>query len=308
MTGPYPRPTPGEPTLSNQPTMRRALRHVWLSWASLVHEAGDRLHDRSLLIKIRGYLLVAIGVVGVSRFLKVIVGTVPNLPTEFANGLILVTVLLAILIYRQTWAALRRHELETRDRIQRTQPGPVERYAAPSEACRVMREMHWRFRRATAWGVTAFAVLLVYSFGLKSSVRLADIPDPVRQTVQTRVIVPLVLPESTRAYIESIGGTEPIDDILTDNAAYFAQMFPNEHPEYIMATVLPLQLLYVLMCVCVTRSLAFAAAPRPEEVRKTETAAKAGVEIEPKSAKDLPDGDDGIDAALDILDDIVGST
>lgn len=274
-------------------TLRGAGRDLRESVALFIRRVAGWIRNPTLLRRVRGYVLVAIGVLAVTRVLHVIVGAVPGLPTEFAVAVLAVTLILAMLCYRQSVAFLRWHELRSRQTAL-ADPGRT----VTSEATRVAGERHWRARRATLWAMLAFVMLLTYSFGVMSCVRKANLA-----TGEVPVIVPLLLPAPAAEYVNELGSTsnEPIDDILSNNPGYFQDAFPNEHPAYVFATVLPLQLVYAVFCLMVTRSLAFAVAPAPEAVP---VGAAGAIEAKAAFNQPMPDGDDGLGEVLDLLNDL----
>ncbi len=264
------------------------------------------LRRTDLISKLRGYLIVVFGLMLVTRVLREFVGTVPEIPSKITYGLLALIMLLALLSYRQTIAFLRYHELKNREQAhQRQAQGAtaIETETTNSENTRIAKERHWRSQRATFWAVTASLFLMSYLFGMMVVVRNANMqgsPDGVD------VVVPLVLPPDTIENIEGIratGSNEPIDDILSGDAGYFAEFFPSEHPGYIYGTVIPLYILYGIFCMTLTRSCAYLVAPNPQRIQPRP---KPGQEVTPKpvdtDGKDGPDGTDGVDLVLELLD------
>lgn len=278
-------------------------------WAGVVrswHSFCLWARRRRLWSKLSGYLVVIFGLLLVTRVLREFVGSIPVVPTKISVALLSLSMLLAILVYRQTLCFLQRHELEQRDRVNRQRKLTLQSgIDAVSEPTRIARERHWRSQRATLWGVIAAGFLVTYMFGMMLAVRDANVTGDSETEETIGVVVPFVLPAVTKQKIADMRktSTEPIDDILTDDGGYFAEFLPLEYPGYIYATVIPLYVLYAIFCMTITRSCAYLVAPHP---RMISPAGKPGQEIEIGPAdpggKDGPGGTDGVDLVLEVID------
>lgn len=310
--------TPNDPIPPPAKSWRESLatlRDIPLDCLATCAENMSREFDGlAVLIKLRGYVAVAVGVLVVVRILHTFVGRMPKPPIvpESLSQLVLVTtVLLAMLVYRQTNAAIHRHEAETRDHLRAVRGSMVSGKGVPSEDARIAREIHRRYQRATAWTTAASLMFALYLFGIVSVVREANIPDERTGEDFTLVVIPPVLPADAQAMIQrhrENGSYEPLDDVLSDDGGYFAESFQNEHPSYVILTILPLYISSILMCTFLTRAFAYSIHARPKRLPPT---AKANQDLELKSGttgntKLMPDGEDGLDAALDIGEDVLG--
>ena len=113
-------------------------------------------------------------------------------------------------------------------------------------------------------------------------------PEPIRDDIQKRIDDGLK--------------HEALDFSLSYNGGLYAYTVPNEYPMHIYAVVVPLNALFIVFCVMLTRSLAFAFAPTIKPSNSTQESATDPPDGKSASAVEHKGSPSGSDIGVEILD------
>lgn len=260
----------------------------------------------------RGYIAIALGVLLVKGTLEVVWGSIPQMPGKLAESALIMTVIISMFMYRQTISLIRLRVLRMNDMRAGAGLSRSARVAGPSPETQDAMESHWRARKAMTWAVLSMVTLAAYLFIYQVTVREANISHPVTgNEIQQAVVVPpeFMRPEPIRTdiqyWIDNDVGGEALDYSLSRNGGLYAYTVPNEYPMHIYAIVIPLNALFIVFCVMLTRSLAFAFAPA---IKPSTAAAKRNDEDadnpseKSNSAVEHKGSPTGSDIGVEILD------
>lgn len=257
----------------------------------------------------RGYIAIAVGVLLVKGTLEVVWGSIPQMPGKLAESALIMTVIISMFMYRQTISVIRLRALRIQDRRTAAALSPSALGVGPSPETQDAIESHWRTRKAMLWIVLSAFTLSLYLFLYQATVREANISDPITgDEIQQAVVVPpeFMRPEPIRDDIQKRIDDglkhEALDFSLSYNGGLYAYTVPNEYPMHIYAVVVPLNALFIVFCVMLTRSLAFAFAPTIKPSNSTQESATDPPDGKSASAVEHKGSPSGSDIGVEILD------
>lgn len=271
--------------------------------------AWDTLRHLWWIFIRRGYIAIALGVLLVKGTLEIVWGSIPQMPGKLAESALIMTVIISMFMYRQTVSLISLRVLRMQDRRATAALSPSALGAGPSPETQDAVESHWRTRKAMLWIVLSAFILSLYLFLYQATVREANISHPTTgEEIQQAVVVPpeFMRPEPIRADIQKRIDDglehEALDYSLSYNGGLYAYTVLNQYPLRIYAIVVPLNALFILFCVTLTRSLAFAFAPTMKPSRAASESKAEAPNTKTASSVEHKGAPTGSDIGVEILD------